>query len=64
MATTITINILTDHTFISHIDHLYSYFFAVMLQPLFKMMGWVDSVLIVGFDALNITGKLPALSKI
>jgi hypothetical protein len=31
---------------------------------LIEMMGWIASVLIVGSYALNITGKLPASSKI
>ena len=31
---------------------------------LIEMLGWIASVLIVGFYALNITGKLPASSKI
>lgn len=29
-----------------------------------EMLGWIASVLIVGSYALNITGKLPASSKI
>jgi hypothetical protein len=31
---------------------------------LIEMLGWIASVLIVGSYALNITGKLPASSKI
>jgi hypothetical protein len=31
---------------------------------LIEMLGWIASVLIVGSYALNITGKVPASSKI
>ena len=34
------------------------------LELLIEMLGWIASVLIVGSYALNITGKLPASSKI
>jgi hypothetical protein len=34
------------------------------LELLIEMLGWIASVLIVGSYALNITGKLPAASKI
>jgi hypothetical protein len=34
------------------------------LETLIEMLGWIASVLIVGSYALNITGKLPASSKI
>ena len=34
------------------------------MNILIEMMGWIASVLIVGSYALNITGKLPASSKI
>lgn len=34
------------------------------MNLLIEMMGWIASVLIVGSYALNITGKLPASSKI
>jgi hypothetical protein len=34
------------------------------LELLIEILGWIASVLIVGSYALNITGKLPASSKI
>jgi hypothetical protein len=34
------------------------------MNLLIEIMGWIASVLIVGSYALNITGKLPASSKI
>ncbi|MCX6331119.1 MAG: hypothetical protein NTZ82_00620 [Bacteroidetes bacterium] len=34
------------------------------MSILIEVMGWIASVLIVGSYALNITGKLPASSKV
>mgnify|MGYP000105965190 FL=1 len=34
------------------------------MNILIEIMGWIASILIVGSYALNITGKLPASSKI
>ena len=34
------------------------------MNILIEILGWIASVLIVGSYALNITGKLPASSKI
>ena len=38
----------------------YFYYMGILIE----MLGWIASVLIVGSYALNITGKLPASSKI